>query len=221
MRSVVTVAIVLGSLPAMAESLNYTISWASGLSLGEATLRSESKTAAGAWNFGADLDVSVPGFPIRDKYTSSASDKFCSAKLEKTTARGSRKTEEHVTFDQEKQRVTRKTQGGGESESNVPACARDPFTFLQFVRKELADGRLAPQQSVVFGSIYQVRFEYTGVQHVQVGKQRMEAERIQTIIKGPASDHTVEIFFARDATRTPVLARIPSPLGTFVVELAR
>jgi hypothetical protein len=219
MRSVVSVVLLLGSLPAMAESLNYTISWASGLNLGEATLRSESK--ANAWNFGGDLDVSVPGFAIRDKYTSSASDKFCSIQLEKTTARGSRKSEEHVTFDQETQRVTRQTKGGGQSESNVPACARDPFTFLQFVRKELAEGRLAPQQSVVFGSTYQVRFEYTGVQHVQIGKQRMETERIQTTIKGPASEHSVEIFFARDATRTPVLARIPSPLGTFVVELTR
>ncbi len=32
-------------------------------------------------------------------------------------------------------------------------------------------------------------------------------------------DLTVEIFFARDAARTPVLARIPLPLGTFTVEL--
>ena len=33
----------------------------------------------------------------------------------------------------------------------MSACARDPLTFLQFVRKELAEGRLAPQQSVVLG----------------------------------------------------------------------
>jgi hypothetical protein len=31
----------------------------------------------------------------------------------------------------------------------------------------------------------------------------------------------VEVFFARDAARTPVLARIPSPDGTFSVELVR
>src|SRR5439155_25786981 len=105
--------------------------------------------------------------------------------------------------------------------ASVPACARDPLTFLQFVRKELAEGRLAPQQSVVLGSSYQVRFEYTGVQKVIVGKKPMEAERIQTTIKGPASDVTVEVFFARDAARTPVMAKIPSPLGAFVVELEK
>jgi hypothetical protein len=34
-------------------------------------------------------------------------------------------------------------------------------------------------------------------------------------------DLTVEIFFARDAVRTPLLARIPLTLGTFTVELIR
>ena len=38
-------------------------------------------------------------------------------------------------------------------------------------------------------------------------------------IKGPASSYTVDIFFAKDAARTPVLTRIPLALGTFTVEL--
>src|SRR5437763_24235 len=73
----------------------------------------------------------------------------------------------------------------------------------------------------VLGSSYQVPFEYTGLQKVSVGKKPMAAERIQTTIKGPASDVTVEVFFARDAARTPVMAKIPSPLGAFVVELEK
>jgi hypothetical protein len=32
---------------------------------------------------------------------------------------------------------------------------------------------------------------------------------------------TVEIFFAKDAARTPLLARIPLALGSFTVELIR
>ena len=66
-----------------------------------------------------------------------------------------------------------------------------------------------------------MRFEYAGVQQVSVSQKSTEAERIQTTIKGPATDLTFDLFFARDAARTPVMARIPSPLGAFVVELMR
>ena len=47
-----------------------------------------------------------------------------------------------------------------------------------------------------------------------------QADRIHATIKGPASEVAVDIFFAKDEGRTPVLARIPLPLGTFTVELA-
>jgi hypothetical protein len=213
-----------GLLPLSAESLSFTINWPSGLSLGEATLRSDKSTdpaKSNAWTFDLDLDAGVPGFAVRDRYHSGASADFCSARLEKTTSHGSRKSEERVTFAQDKNQVKRETAGGGKTEFSVPPCARDALTFLQFVRRELAQGRLAPQQSVVFGALYQVRLDYTGVQQIQVGGARVEADRIQTSIKGPASDLTVELFFARDPVRTPVLARLPLPLGAFTVELMR
>jgi hypothetical protein len=201
-----------------AETLNYAVNWASGLSLGEATLESGQN---GAWKFNLNLDVGVPGFVVRDKYTAAADTSFCSALLEKNLSRGSRKNEEHVRFDRQAQTATRETVGGGKSVLNTAACARDPLTLLQFVRRELAEGRLAPQQSVVFGAAYQVRFEYAGVQNLKVGDKPTEAERIQTTVKGPATDLTFDLFFARDTARTPVMARIPSPLGAFVVELMR
>jgi hypothetical protein len=209
------------SLSAWGETLRYAVSWASGLNLGEATLESVQSGTAGPWTFSLELDVSVPGFALRDRYSSWAGADLCSQKLEKKTARGQRKAEERVTFDQEKHTIARETVGGGKSESSGPPCAREALAFLQFVRQELAEGRLAPRQTVVFGARYQVRFDYLGVQHVPAGKQRVEAERIQTSIQGPASEVTAEIFFSRDAARTPLLARIPLPLGTFVVELLR
>ena len=199
-----------------AETLNYGISWSSGLSLGEATLDTGQN---GGWKFNLNLDVGVPGWVVRDKYLATADAGFCSALLEKNLSRGARKNQEHIRFDQQKQTATRETLGGGTSVLNTAACARDPLTLLQFVRKELADGRLAPQQAVVFGAFYQVRFEYAGVQQVSVSQKSTEAERIQTTIKGPATELTFDLFFARDAARTPVMARIPSPLGAFVVEL--
>jgi hypothetical protein len=40
-------------------------------------------------------------------------------------------------------------------------------------------------------------------------------------LKGPASEITFEMFFARDAARTPLVIRVPLTLGTFSMELAR
>jgi len=216
-------AVFATSVPATAESLNYSINWASGLSLGEAALSStkSSDPAHPAWTFDIDLDASVPGFAVRDHYHSTANAEGCSLRLEKDLTRGSRKTKETVTFDQEKHEAKRETQGGGHSEVSVGLCARDALAFLQFVRQELEQGRLAPQQAVVFGAEYQIRFEYTGVQRIPSGKTTIEAERIQTTIAGPGTAITLELFFARDAARTPVLARLPLASGSLTVELVR
>ena len=207
-------------LPISAESLRYSINWASGLSLGEATLRADKGKEA--WDFEVTMDASIPGFALRDRYHSAATLDLCSLQLEKSFTHGNRKADEKVTFDQQKNTATRETQnGGGKTEMSVSSCAKDALTFMQFARRELAQGRLAPQQAVVFGAIYQVRIEYTGAQKIKLGDQAADADRILATIKGPTTDLTVEIFFARDAARTPLLARIPLSLGTFTVELIR
>jgi len=213
-----------------AETLHYVVNWQSGLSLGEATLTSSrdlwvvSGAEMARWNFDLDIDASVPGFAIRDHYTSTAGSEVCSATLDKTVHRGSHKSEEIVTFDQDQHTITRAMQpegdGGGRSDASVGPCARDALAFLQFVRQELAQGRLAAQQSVVLGSLYNVRLEFGGTETIKKFGQPIEADRIHATIKGPASEVAVDIFFAKDEGRTPVLARIPLPLGTFTVELA-
>jgi hypothetical protein len=212
---------------ASGEVLHYSINWPSGLSLGEATLSSErtgegTATTAG-WDFDLNLDASVPGFAIRDQYHSSANVDFCSWQLDKKTSRGARKTQERVTFDPHKTIAVREgvrgDRTGGRAELSVPSCARDALTLLQFVRKELAQGRLPPQQPAILGAAYQVRLEYLGSTPVRLGNQQIDADRFRTSVKGPASDLTVELFFARDAVRTPVMLKIPLSLATFTVEL--
>jgi hypothetical protein len=203
---------------ASAESLRYSINWASGLSLGEATLRAD-KGKEG-WDFEVSMDASIPGFALRDDYHSNATPDLCSIELDKTFTHGSKKADEKITFDQQNHIATRQTQnGGGKTDLSISTCAKDALTFMQFARSELAQGRLAPQQSVVFGAPYNVRIEYTGAQKVKYGDQTADADRILATIKGPTTDLTVEIFFARDAARTPLLARIPLALGSFTVEL--
>ncbi len=206
-------------VPVSAESLRYSVNWASGLSLGEATLRADKGKEA--WDFEVTLDASIPGFALRDRYQSAATLDLCSLQLQKNFTHGNKKGDEKVTFDQQKNTVTRETNGGGKSDISVSSCAKDALTFLQFARGELAQGRLAPQQAVDFGAMYNVRIEYTGAQRIKVGDQGVDADRVVATIKGPTTDLTVEIFFARDAARTPLLARIPLSLGSFTVELIR
>jgi hypothetical protein len=207
-------------LPLSAESLRYSINWASGLSLGEATLRADKGKEA--WDFEVTMDASIPGFALRDDYRAAATLDLCSLELDKTFTHGQRKADEKITFDQQNHTATRQTQnGGGKTDLSIPACAKDALTFMQFARSELAQGRLAPQQQVDFGALYNVRIEYTGAQRIKLGDQGVDADRIVATIKGPTTNLTVEIFFAQDAARTPLLARIPLTLGSFTVELIR
>jgi hypothetical protein len=214
-------------LSVSAESLRYSINWPSGLSLGEASLDTSRTRDQGApkgpesWSFSLDIDASVPGFAVRDHYQSSAGPDLCGKQLEKKFVHGSHKSEERITFDQSNNTATRETQGGGKSDISLSQCGRDALTFLQFARNELAQGRLAAQQQVVFGSLYQVRIEFTGSQTIRIGDKNVDADRILATIRGPSSNLTVELFFSRDNARTPLLAKIPLSLGTFSVELIR
>ena len=212
---------------ASGETLHYSINWPSGLSLGEATLRSD-RTVEGTgslpgWEFELNLDASVPGFAIRDRYSSTANPDFCSAILDKKTTRGARTGQERVIFDPNKTTATRQTIRGeaiaATSQIAVPLCARDALTLLQFVRKALEQGRLPPSQPAILGAAYQVHLEYLGNTAVRLGDQQIDADRFRTSIKGPASDLTMELFFKRDAARTPVLMKIPLSIATFTVEL--
>lgn len=208
---------------ASGEVLHYSIEWPSGLSLGEATLSSnrtgEGTSSTPGWEFDLDVDASVPGFGVRDQYHSTANLDLCSWQLDRKTARGTRKNDERVIFDPDKTTATRQPIGGDKTEISVPSCARDALTLIQFVRKELAQGRLPPQQPAILGAAYQVRLEYLGSAPVTLGNLQVDTDRFRTSIKGPASDLTLELFFKRDSVRTPVMITIPLPLATFTVEL--
>ena len=200
-----------------AETLRYSVNWPSGLSLGEATLRT--RQAAGRWEFELSLDAAVPGFAVRDRYRSAATPTFCSLEFEKDASHGHRQVRETTTFDYHRGSARRATKDGGKSELPAGACARDALDFIFYVRRELAAGRLPPEQTVLFGAPYQVRLEYAGVQTVTVNDKRQEADRMVVYAKGPVSTQNFEIFFSRDAARKPVAVRVPFALGMFSMEL--
>jgi len=219
-------AVVLAAAPASAptfdgESLHYNINWPSGLSLGEAQLSGTREKSAASYDFQFSLDAGIPGFAVADKYRSEASKDFCSIEFDKNISHGAKKADEKTTFDSEKGTATRETKDGGKSDVTTSACAKDALDFLYYVRRELAQGRIPPRQQVYFGSPYQVSLDFAGTQMIKVGEKSVEADRLNGSLKGPQSDASFEIYFLKDAARTPALVRVPLAVGTFSMELMK
>jgi len=207
------------------EQLHYSINWPSGLSLGEAELDASSSKASadtqGQLHLKFNVDAGVPGFSVVDRYLSDASPDFCSAEFQRTAVHGPKKTDEKTTFDPANGTATRETIGGGKSEISTSQCAKDALAYLYYARHELSQGRIPPTQSVLMGASYEVRLEYAGTQSIRLADKQVDADRVTATIKGPASSINVEVFFLKDRTRTPALARVPLALGTFSMELVR
>ena len=207
------------------EQLRYSINWPSGLSLGEVQLRSTrvkpTPKSAERYDFEFSIDAAIPGFSVADRYHSEASKDFCSLEFEKNVVHGKKKADEKTTFDPEKATATRETKDGGKSDLTTPQCARDALDFLYFVRRELAQGRLAPRQKIYFGAPYDVRMEFAGTQMIKVQDNSVEADRLNVSLKGAQSDVNFEMYFLKDAARTPALVRVPLAVGTFSMELMK
>jgi hypothetical protein len=209
---------------AQSETLHYSINWPSGLSLGEGQLSStRTKSSEGErWEFSLDLEAAFPGFPVRETIVSKANAGYCSTDVEKSSVRGKKTSKETTTFDAVKMTATRTTlNGGGKADVSIPACAKDALAYIFFLRRELAQGRLPVMQKAYYGAAYDTRVQFMGTQVIRVGDSQMDTDRILATIKGPASENTVEIFFARDAIRTPVLVKVPLAMGKFSMEIVR
>jgi len=163
----------------------------------------------------------VPGFQVLDTYHAVADQDYCSAELDKTYKHGKRSAQETTTVDTSKQIATRETKGGGKTEIHIATCAKDALTYLQYVRRELSQGRLPPHQTVLFGAEYRVSVQFAGTQSITANEKRMDADRLNVTLKGPSTDVTFEAYFAKDPARTPVLVRVPMQLATFSMELVR
>jgi hypothetical protein len=204
------------------ETLRFEVNWPSGLSLGEGELTS---TFDGTkWSFGFKAEAAVPGFAVSETAESVATPNYCSLEFKKGSERGKRNTEEQTVFDSSTALATRKTlkisgvESDGKSELKIGSCPKDALTFLYFVRRELAAGRLPPAQPVYYGGPYQSRVEYTGTQSMRSGDKMVDADRLKATIKGATNEFTVDLFFARNPERTPLLVEVPVAMGKFSVE---
>ncbi|HUA60567.1 MAG TPA: DUF3108 domain-containing protein [Verrucomicrobiae bacterium] len=214
----------LTGFPWQGETLHYTVSYQSGLPVGEVTFTAH-KSDSG-WNFEVSGNVGVPGFSITDRYRSSTSPApdLCSTELDRDTNHGGKVGREKTTFDQKTgsaERTTLVPDGGGKTSFIVGTCARDAIAYSYFAREELGQGRVPPAASVYLGSEYSVGVTYTGAQDIVVGKQKSTTDHVNVSVKGPKSDFHFEVFYARDPARTPLQIRVPLSVGTLSLDLVR
>lgn len=211
---------VLKGFPFTNESLSYTVNWPSGLSLGEAHVSATGVPSG--WRFELGLDASIPGFAVKDAFNSTSTAELCSETFSKDSVHGSRKGKETVTVDTQTSTATRTPANGvGAAKMPVPGCVRDALTFLYYARREMGQGRVPVSQEIIFGSIYNGSFEYTGAETIPVGGKPTVTDKLVCHIKGPASDIQFDAYFDRDPARTPVSIRVPLSLGKFSLELVR
>ncbi|MCX6630604.1 MAG: DUF3108 domain-containing protein [Candidatus Solibacter sp.] len=214
----------LTGFPFQNETLRYRVVWPGGRSLGDVTLTAH-KADDGGWDFDMSTTVSIPVVPISDRYKASASGAdLCSSTLQREISHGTKKVIEKTEFDQKKNQAQRRTlipAGGGKSEFGIPTCGRDALTFQYLARREMGQGRVPPAGKVFFGSGYEVKMVYTGAQDVPVAGKAVVTDHLNVSVKGPASDFSFEIFYSRDAARTPLLIKIPLSIGTVSLELVR
>ena len=206
------------------EQLHYSVNWPSGLSLGESQLhssRAKAEDGSDRLSLEFTLDAAVPGFQVQDRYKSEATSGLCSILLDRKSLHGKKKAEEKTTFDPEKGTAVRETIGGGKSDLKTGSCGKDALAYLYFLRLELSQGRLPPSQTVYFGAGYQLRVEFAGTQTIKLGDTPVEADRLKASVKGASTDIDFEVFFLKDAARTPALVRVPLSLGMFSMELVR
>ena len=207
------------------ETLDYSINWPTGLSLGEAhwTARNIGSVQSPVWDLDLRFDARIPGFALINGYHAVTTGNYCMDKLTRDIEHGSIKTTETESVDHKNSTVTRKTtsNSGGESTFAVPDCVRDALTFVLFARQELLSGRIPPNQTVLLGSAYDVRLTYLGTQKLKQGEHVVDADRVGCAIKGPSSAINADIYFAHDAVRTPLSVRLPLSMGTFSMELVR
>jgi len=207
--------------PFQDETLRYSVNWPSGLSLGDVS--TTARRSGGGWDLTMSLSAGIPGFMVADKYHSVTNAEGCSTEFQRDTSHGAKRASEKTTFDYHEKVAHRVTvaAGGGKSDTPISLCARDALALVYYARQELGQGRVPPQQDAFFGAPHSVRLEYTGAQTIQVGDKPEITDRVVVYVKGPSSDNHFEIFFARDAARTPLSVRVPLSVGTLSMELVR
>jgi hypothetical protein len=158
---------------------------------------------------------------VKDSYHSLSTSALCSVEFSRDTLHGTKKANEKTVFSPGKA-VRQTAGGGGKTEIAIGDCGHDALTFLFFARRELGQGKVPAAQTILFGADYTIRLDYAGPQVISVGGVPAQADQVKCTVSNKVSDlYKFEMFFARDAARTPLLVSVPFPLGAIAMELIR
>ncbi|MGH9783932.1 MAG: DUF3108 domain-containing protein [Terriglobia bacterium] len=199
------------------ERLAYRLLWPSGIPLGDAVF--EVSRQGEELHFDVTLDARLPQYRVSYHFSSVATrEGLCSLRYRQTMKDGPRSAEETIEFDQAAHRAQR-TGGRQPGSAEIPECARDPLTFIYYTRSQLAAGQPAGSGSVHLGRNITVQLAASGAETVSVLGKPRPAEKLQVSIPRGNSERIVEVWFAPDATRTPLRITVPTTLAEFRAEL--
>lgn len=211
----------LTGFPFTDEDLNYAIVWPTGVSLGEAHLHA--RHTGDKWNFSFTLDAGIPGYTVRDSYHSDIVPDFCSTSFDRTSTHGSHVVSEKETIDRERGIATRGplSGNGAGNQVAVPACVKDALAYLFYSRREMGQGRVPAAEDVLLGALHPIRVDYVGAPVIKMNGKDVQTDEVTCTWNTGSSAYSFDVYYARDAARTPLRITVPFAVGKFSMELLR
>ena len=199
------------------ERLVYRLLWPSGIPMGEAVF--EVSSQGDELHFQATVEVRLPQYRFNSMFSAvAAREGLCSLQFHQKLEEGSRSSEESMEFDQTAHQV-RHIRGRNTTTATIPKYARDPLTFLYYVRSRTAAGQAVESSSVHYGIGIALQLGQGSPGTVKVGGALRQSEKFEVHFPARGRERTVEIWFASDAVRTPLQFTVPTSLADFKAEL--
>ncbi len=206
----------LTGFPFTDEDLNYAIVWPTGASLGEAHLHA--RHTGDNWIFSFTLDAGIPGFAVKDSYRSDVVPDFCSTSFERASTHGSHVVSEKETIDRERGVATR---SGTDNAIPVQPCVKDALAYLFYSRREMGQGRVPAAEDVLLGALHPIRVDYDGAPVIKMNGKDVQTDEVTCTWNTGSSAYSFDVYYARDAARTPLRIDAPFAMGKFSMELVR
>jgi len=199
------------------ETLTYRVLWPSGVLLGEAVFQVSPRGKE--LNFQVTVEARLPQYRLSHSLDAVATqDGLCSLQFHQKAEQGPRRSEDSMEFDQAAHQA-RRIRSGQTTTASVPECARDPLTFVYYVRSQLAAGKPPGPGTAHWGRNFDVRVERVGSETLQVGGTRRPAEKFQVTYSTPTTERKFAVWFSTDAARRPLRFTVPTSLAEFTAEL--
>jgi len=213
----------LTGFPFTDEDLNYTIVWPTGISLGDAHLHA--RRAGQKWNFSFTLDAGIPGYTVKDSYRSDVDpgpgSDYCTTAFDRSSTHGARVMNEKETVDRARGVAIRPGKDGAKVEIPVQSCVKDALAYLFYARQEMGQGRVPSAQDVLLGALHPIRVDYDGGPVITMNGKQVQSDKVTCTWRNGDTAYSFEVYFARDAARTPLRITAPFAVGTFSMDLVR